>query len=74
MNSLLEHELLGTHDLRDQLLDLISDQDLAYKLPGSNPTFGTLCEEMGHIQQVYTRSFTTFTQDWGTTTLSRTRR
>ncbi|GHO46052.1 DinB family protein [Ktedonospora formicarum] len=65
MNSLIEHELPGIHDLRDQLMGMISDQDLAYKLPGSNPTFGELCEEMAHIQQVYIHSFKTFKQDWG---------
>ncbi len=64
MNSLLEDELPGTHNLRDQLMGLISDQDLTYKLPGSNPTLGELCEEMGHIQQVYIHSFKTFKQDW----------
>lgn len=65
MNSLIEQELAGIHDLRDQLMGMISDQDLAYKLPGSNPTLGELCEEMGHIQQVYIHSFKTFKQDWG---------
>jgi hypothetical protein len=65
VNSLVEDELPGTHDLRDHLLGMISDQDLAYKLPGSNPTLGELCEEMGHTQQVYIHSFKTFKQDWG---------
>jgi hypothetical protein len=65
MNSLLEEELPGTHNLRDQLLDMITDQDLAYKLPGANPTLGQLCEEMGYTQQVYIQSFKTFKQDWG---------
>jgi DinB superfamily len=65
MNSLVDDEFPGTHNLRDQLLDMITDQDLAYKLPGSNPTLGELCEEMGHVEQVYIRSFKTFKQDWG---------
>ena len=64
MNSLLEDELPGTHNLRDQLLGMITDQDLAYKLPGANPTLGALCEEMGYTQQVYIQSFKTFQQDW----------
>jgi len=64
MNSLLEDELPGTHNLRDQLLGMITDQDLAYKLPGANPTLGELCEEMGYTQQVYIQSFKTFQQDW----------
>lgn len=65
MNSLVEEELPGTHNLRDQLLGMITDQDLAYKLPGSNPTLGELCEEMGYVEQVYSQSFKTFKQDWG---------
>jgi hypothetical protein len=65
MNSLLDDELPGTHNLRDQLLGMITDQDLACKLPGSNPTLGELCEEMGYTQQVYIRSFKTFKQEWG---------
>ncbi len=65
MNSLIEQELPGTHDLRDHLMDMLADQELAYKLPGDNPTLGELCEEMGHIQQAYIHSFKTFKQDWG---------
>ena len=65
MNSLTEHELPGEHILRDQLLEMLSDQDLAYKLPGHNPTLGELCEEMGQIEQVYSHSFKTFKMDWG---------
>lgn len=64
MNSIIENELPGIRDLRDQLMDMITDADLACKLPGNNPTLGELCEEMGRIQQIYTRSFRTFTQDW----------
>ncbi len=65
MNSLIDQELPGIHDLRDQLLAMLSDQDLTYTLPGANPTFGELFEEMGYIQQVYTHCFTTFKLDWG---------
>jgi hypothetical protein len=65
MNNLIENELPGIQALRDQLLDMLSDQDLAYKLPGNNPTLGELCEEMGQTQQVYTQSFKTSKHDWG---------
>src|SRR4028119_2451430 len=64
LNSLIEEELPGNQDLRDQLMEMISDQDLAYKLPGANPTLGELCEEMGYIQQAYIHSFKTFKLDW----------
>ncbi|MBI1276677.1 MAG: hypothetical protein GC179_00980 [Anaerolineaceae bacterium] len=63
MNSIIE-ELPGSQYLRDQLMDMLSDGELAYKLPGNNPTLGELCEEMDQIQQVYTHSFKTFRQDW----------
>lgn len=64
MNSLIEEEFEGTQDLRDQLMDMITDDDLAYKLPGNNLTLGDLCLEMGRIQQIYTQSFKTFEQEW----------
>jgi hypothetical protein len=60
----LADELTGDHDLRDQLLGMITDQDLSYRFPGQNPTFGGLFEEMGCIQQVYTQSFRTLKMDW----------
>lgn len=64
MNSLVEHELPGMNALREQMLDLLSDADLAYRLPGNNLTLGELCAEMGYIQQVYTDSFRTLSQNW----------
>lgn len=64
MNSIINDELPGNHDLRDQFFDMINDYDLSYKLPGDNPTLGELCEELGYTQQVYTHSFKTFTLDW----------
>jgi hypothetical protein len=65
VNTILEYELTGDHDQRDQLLDWLTNQDLSYQLPGQNPTFGGLFEEMGCIQQVYTQSFSTLKMDWG---------
>lgn len=64
MNSLIEQEIPGMTNLRDQLLTMISDGDLAYKLPGNNLSLGGLCEEMGYTQQVYTHSFKTLHLDW----------
>ncbi len=64
MNTIINDELPGNHDLRDQFFDMINDHDLSYKLPGHNPTLGELCDELGQIQQVYTHSFRTFTLDW----------
>ncbi len=65
MKHLIEQEFQGLRNLRDQLLDVITDDDLAYRLPGNNLTLGELCVEMGQTQQIYTQSFKTFEQDWG---------
>ena len=65
MNSLFEDEIRGHHSMRDHVLTVVSDADLAYKLPGQNPTLGELLVEMGDIQGVYTHSFETFTLSWG---------
>ncbi|NDJ51488.1 MAG: hypothetical protein GYB68_00215 [Chloroflexi bacterium] len=65
MNSIIEDEFPGSTDLRDQLLDLILDEDLAYRLPGQNPSFGELCVEMGQTQQIYIHSFKTLQHDRG---------
>ena len=64
MNSLFDEEIRDHHSMRDHLLTVVSDADLAYKLPGQNPTLGELLIEMGNIQGVYTHSFETFTLDW----------
>lgn len=64
MNSLIEDELPGVHLPREMLFAMITDADLAYKLPGHNPTLGELCVELGQMQQIYTESFRTLIQDW----------
>lgn len=68
MNSIIENEFeggfAGIARLRNQLLEVLSDEDLAYKLPGWNPTLGELVEELGYHQQVYIHSFRTFKQEW----------
>ncbi len=64
MNNLFDEEIRGHHSMRDHLLTLLTDADLAYELPGTNPTLGELLVEMGHIQGVYAHSFETFTLDW----------
>lgn len=64
MNSLFDDEIRGHHSMRDHLLTVVSDADLAYELPGQNPTLGELLVEMGDIEGIYTHSFETFTLDW----------
>jgi hypothetical protein len=62
MNSILRHQYpLFQHyqALRNQMLDLLTDADLAFALPG-NPTLGELCREIGETEQCYVESFRTF--------------
>jgi hypothetical protein len=64
VNDLFDADLRGHHSMRDLVLTVISDEELAYQLPGKNPTLGGLLVEMGHLQGVYTHSFETFELDW----------
>lgn len=67
MNSLMQQhgELLrSTQELRRDLLSVLADEDLAYKLPGNNITLGALCQEMGEVEQSYIDSFKRFKQDF----------
>lgn len=58
MNSLIESEfpLHETQRLRYDLLQTLTDSDLAYKLPGDNPTLGALCREIGEVEYSYIQS------------------
>ena len=54
----------GTHQMRSQLLDILSDADLTFNPGGQNMTLGALCREMGEIEHSYEQSLKTFQQDW----------
>ena len=67
MNSLVSEHLPATYfdeylALRGQLLDVLSDDDLAFSLGGTTLTIGALCREIGQVEQSYIDSFRTFTQ------------
>ncbi len=66
MNSLIENEfpLHESQSLRYDLLNSLTDSDLAYRLPGDNPTLGALCREMGELEHMYIQSFKTLKMDW----------
>lgn len=67
MNSFLKQQgevLRLTQALRDQLMAVLTDDDLTYKLPGQNPTLGAVCREMGDIQVSYIEALKTFKQDF----------
>ena len=42
VNSLFDEEIRGHHSMRDHVLTLVTDADLAYRLPGANPSLGEL--------------------------------
>lgn len=50
--------------LRDELMGVLSDEDLAYSPGGGNPTLGELCRELGETQYAYAQSFKTFKVDF----------
>jgi uncharacterized damage-inducible protein DinB len=54
----------GTHGMRTELLDTLSDADLAFSPGGQNMTLGALCREIGETEYSYTQSLKTFQQDW----------
>lgn len=50
--------------LRRQVLDLLTDEDLAFHPGGQNTTFGALFRENGDVEYSYIQSIVTFKQDW----------
>lgn len=55
-----EFEILHeTTAIRTELMNALSDADLAYRLPGTNPTLGEICREIGQVEVAYTESFRT---------------
>lgn len=54
----------GSHVLRTQLLDTLSDADLAFNPGGAAMPLGALCREMGDVEHSYIQSLKTFQQDW----------
>lgn len=66
MNSIIEkvYPLFQAYQaLRPQMLALLSDEELAFSLPGC-PSLGRLCVEIGETQVAYIESFKTFSQDF----------
>lgn len=64
MNSLMTEQgewLTGMHGLRSQLLNVLTDADLGFSLPG-NPTLGEMFREEAEIERSYADSFKTFAQ------------
>jgi hypothetical protein len=67
MNSMMQetYPILEMYQaLRNQLVDILNDQDLTFRPGGENPTLGALCREIGETQQAYIDSFKSFTVDF----------
>jgi hypothetical protein len=67
MNSLMQQfgQLLTEQTaMRDQILDLLGDDDLRHTLGGDTLSVGALFREMGEVEASYTQSFSTFKQDF----------
>jgi hypothetical protein len=69
MNAILAEYLAATsfdeyQALRDQLLDMVTDNDLVFRLGGTNVALGELCREIGEIEHAYVESFRTFRQEF----------
>jgi hypothetical protein len=54
----------ATHGMRDEVLDTLSDADLAFNPGGANMNFGALWREMGEVEYSYVQSLKNFTQDF----------
>ncbi|MCY3797292.1 MAG: DinB family protein [Chloroflexi bacterium] len=50
--------------LRDELMASLTDDDLAFRPGGENPSLGELCRELGETQYAYVQSFKTFHIDF----------
>lgn len=50
--------------LREQLMDILSDEELDFQPGGDNATLGFLCRDIGEIEHSYIQSFKTFKQDF----------
>ena len=67
MNRFMEEQwpiVEGTLSLRKQLMDLLTDADLAFSPGGNNVPLGALCREMGEVDYSYLQSLKTFKQVW----------
>jgi hypothetical protein len=69
MNS-IDREYLATtffHEyqaLRDQLMEILTDDDLGYRVGAASGNLGALCREIGEIERSYIESFRNFRQDF----------
>jgi hypothetical protein len=70
MNSLIREHLPTTYFaeyqlLRDELMAVLTNDDLAFRPGVATGTLGELCREIGDIEHSYVEAFRTFRQDFG---------
>jgi hypothetical protein len=54
----------GSHELRDEILQVLSDADLASSPGGDNMPLGELFRQMGEVEHSYLQGLKAFAQDW----------
>jgi hypothetical protein len=69
MNARLRDHLAATYFAeyqlrRDELVELLRDDDLAFRPGPGTATLGELCREIGDIEHSYVEAFRTFRQDF----------
>jgi hypothetical protein len=67
MNPILDGKwawIAAAHGLRAQVLDLLSDADLAVSPGGQTMPFGALWRELGAVEYAYRQSLQTFRHEW----------
>lgn len=67
MNRYMDKEwwwIEGSHELRDDMLGVLSDADLAFSPGGSNLTLGELFLQMGEVEHSYLQGVKTLAQNW----------
>ena len=69
MNSLVRVHMPATffvdyQALRDELVAILTDDDLGFRVGGESATLGALCREIGEIEHTYVESFRTIRQDF----------
>jgi hypothetical protein len=50
--------------MRHQIMEILTDADLASSPGGTNLSLGALCREVGEVEYAYIQSFKTFTLDF----------
>ena len=70
MNSLVRVHMPATYfaeyqELRGELMGILDDDDLAYRVSGTGVSLGALCREIGEIEHSYVESLRTFRQNFG---------